>query len=74
MNKLINELEGIVRWPKKPSDKQDVIEWLSTKFEFLICCFYDNKAACAQFFYLEKVLTLFRHVLLDSAPLTRVFR
>ena len=34
MNKLINELEGIVRWPKKPSAKQDVIEWLSTKFKF----------------------------------------
>ena len=34
MNKSINELEGIVRWPKKPSDKQDVIEWLSTKFKF----------------------------------------
>ena len=34
MNKLINELEGIVRWPKKPSDKQDVIEWLSTKLKF----------------------------------------
>ena len=34
MNKLINELEGIVRWPKKPSDKQYVIEWLSKKFKF----------------------------------------
>ena len=33
MNKLINEVEGIVRWPKKPSDKNFVIEWLSQKFE-----------------------------------------
>ena len=33
MNKLINEVEGIVRWPKKPSDKNFVIEWLSKKFE-----------------------------------------
>ena len=34
MEKLINEIEGIVRWPKKPSDKQIVIKWLSTKFKF----------------------------------------
>ena len=33
MNKLINEVEGIVRWPKKPSDKNFVIEWLSQMFE-----------------------------------------
>ena len=34
MKKLINEIEGIVRWPKKPPDKKIVIEWLSTKFQF----------------------------------------
>jgi len=34
VNKLINEAEGIVRWPKKLSDKQFVIEWLSAKFKF----------------------------------------
>ena len=34
MGKLINELEGIVRWPKKISDKQFVIKWLSPKFKF----------------------------------------
>ena len=33
MEKLINEIEGIVRWPKKPSDKQIVIKWLSAKFK-----------------------------------------
>jgi len=34
MNKLINELEELVLWPKKPKDKQIVIEWLSKKFKF----------------------------------------
>ena len=34
MNKLINKSEGIVRWPKKPKDKQFTIEWLSRKFKF----------------------------------------
>ena len=34
MKKLINELDKIVRWPKKPSDKAKVIQFLSTKFEY----------------------------------------
>ena len=34
MNKLINELEELVLWPKKSKDKQTVIEWLSKKFKF----------------------------------------
>ena len=34
MNKNINELDGIICWPKKVSDKQFAIEWLSAKFEF----------------------------------------
>ena len=36
MNKLINELDQIVRWPKKPSDKKMIIQWLSKKFSFKI--------------------------------------
>ena len=32
MNKLINEFDKIVRWPKRPSDKNIVINWLSDKF------------------------------------------
>ena len=32
MEKLINEFDEIVRWPKKPSDKDMVIKHLSTKF------------------------------------------
>ncbi len=36
MNKLINELDQILHWPKKPSDKQMVIQWLSKKFSFKI--------------------------------------
>ena len=34
MEKLINELDEIIRWPKKPSDKVKVIQFLSTKFEY----------------------------------------
>ena len=32
MNKLINEFDKIIRWPKRPSDKKIVINWLSDKF------------------------------------------
>ena len=34
INKLINEFDMISRWPKRPLDKEDVINWLSEKFEF----------------------------------------
>ena len=32
MSKLINEFYEIIRWPKKPSVKKIVINWLSNKF------------------------------------------
>ena len=32
MNKLINEFDEIIRWPKKTSVKKIVINWLSNKF------------------------------------------
>ena len=32
MSKLINEFDEIIRWPKKPSVKKIVINWLSNKF------------------------------------------
>ena len=32
MNKLINEFDEIIRWPKKPSDKKIIINWFSNKF------------------------------------------
>ena len=34
MYKLITESEGILRWPKKPSEKHLVIKWISEKFKF----------------------------------------
>ena len=34
MEKLINEFDKIVRWPKKPSDKDMVIKYLATKFGY----------------------------------------
>ena len=30
---MINELDKIIRWPNKPSDKEIVINWLSQKFK-----------------------------------------
>ena len=33
MDKLINEFDEIIRWPKKTSDKKIVINWLSNKFK-----------------------------------------
>ena len=33
MNKLISEFDEILRWPKKPSVKKTVINWLSNKFK-----------------------------------------
>ena len=34
MGHLINNIEGISRWPKKLSDKKIVLQWLSLKFVF----------------------------------------
>ena len=33
MNTLINETDQIVRWPKKSSDKKNVVRWLSDRFK-----------------------------------------
>ena len=33
MDNLINEFDEIIRWPKKRSDQNLVIEWLSKKFK-----------------------------------------
>ena len=36
MKIIINEFDKITRWPKKKSDKDIVIKWLSNKFRFNI--------------------------------------
>ena len=60
MDKLINEFDEIVRWPKKLSEKQMVINHLAKKFS------YDNT-------YTEKevneIIRLFH--LFDDIPLLR---
>ena len=33
MNKLINKFDKIIGWPKKPSVKKIVINWLSNNFK-----------------------------------------
>ena len=43
MNKLINNLGEIIRWPKKPPEKEIIIKYLSTKFES------DKKFDCITF-------------------------
>ena len=34
MNQLVNEFEEITRWPKKRSDKEYIIKYLSEKVSF----------------------------------------
>ena len=60
MGKLINEFDAIVRWPKKPSDKDIVIKHLSTKFK------YDKK-------YTEKEVNIIidKFHLFEDIPLLR---
>ena len=60
MGKLINEFDEIVRWPKKPSDKDIVIKHLSTKFK------YDKK-------YTEKEVNIIidKFHLFEDIPLLR---
>jgi len=60
MERLINEFDEIMRWPKKLPDKENVINWLSTKFTF------DQK-------YTEKEVNeiLDRHHLFNDTPLLR---
>jgi hypothetical protein len=33
MNQLVNEFEEITRWPKKRSDKDYIVKYLSEKFD-----------------------------------------
>ena len=58
--KLINKLDEIIRWPKKPSDKETIIKYLATKFE-------SNKK------YTEKEINeiIDRHHLFNDIPLLR---
>ena len=34
MNNLINEINQIIRWPKKRLEQDKVIKWLSRKFDY----------------------------------------
>ena len=58
--KLINKLDEIIRWSKKPSDKETIIKYLATKFE-------SNKK------YTEKAINeiIDRHHLFNDIPLLR---
>ena len=60
MKNLVNEFDEIIRWPKKPSDKEIVIQFLATKFEI------DRR-------YSEKEVNrvLKQHHLFDDIPLLR---
>ena len=71
MGKLINEFDAIVRWPKKPSDKEIVIKHLSAKFE------YDKKYTEKEVntiidkFHLFEDIPLFRRELISKRMLSR---
>ena len=60
MDRLLNEFDEIMWWPKKPTDKENVINWLSTKFNL------DQK-------YSEKEVNeiIDNHHLFNDTPLLR---
>ena len=61
MNKLMTEGYEIIRWPKKPSEKEIVIQFLSNKFE------YDKKSSEKE---VNKIIDKF-HLFNDIALLRR---
>ena len=61
MNKLMTECYEIIRWPKKPSEKEIVIQFLSNKFE------YDKKYSEKE---VNKIINKF-HLFNDIALLRR---
>ena len=61
MNKLMTECYEIIRWPKKPSEKEIVIQFLSNKFE------YDRKYSEKE---VNKIINKF-HIFNDIALLRR---
>ena len=61
MNKLMTEGYEIIRWPKKPSEKEIVIQFLSNKFE------YDKKYSEKE---VNKIIDKF-HLFNDIALLRR---
>ena len=61
MNKLMTECDKIIRWPKKPSEKEIVIQFLSNKFEYYKK--YPEKEV-------NKIIDKF-HLFNDIAPLRR---
>ena len=61
MNKLMTECYEIIHWPKKPSEKEIVIQFLSNKFE------YDKKYSEKE---VNKIIDKF-HLFNDIAPLRR---
>ncbi len=61
MNKLMTECYEIIHWPKKPSEKEIVIQFLSNKFE------YDKKSSEKE---VNKIIDKF-HLFNDIALLRR---
>ena len=71
MEKLINELDEIVRWPKKPSDKAKVIQLLSTKFEYEIKYTEKEINTIIDKFHLFEDIALLRRELVSKKKLKR---
>ena len=61
MNKLMTDCYEIIHWPKKPSEKEIVIQFLSNKFE------YDKKFSEKE---VNKIIDKF-HLFNDIALLRR---
>ena len=71
MGKLINEFDAIVRWPKKPSDKEMVIKHLAIKFEYYKKYTENEINTIIDKFHLFEDIPLLRRELVSKRMLSR---
>ena len=71
MEKLINEFDEIVRWPKKPTDKEFVIHYLATKFNYNIIYTEKEVNTIIEKFHLFEDVPLLRREMVSKKKLAR---
>ncbi len=72
IHKLINDKNQILRWPKKPADKEIVIQFLSEKFQCDITYSEKEVNAIINTHHLFKDTTLLRRELISRKKLSRL--
>ena len=71
MNKLMTECYEIIHWPKKPSEKEIVIQFLSNKFEYNKKCYEKEVNKIIDKFHLFNDIALLRRELVSRNFLSR---